>query len=291
MSTAALGFILLSALFHALWNVILKTSQRKLSFNILMHFSAVFLFSIVFLLWQGRIPLPPFRLVVLAISAGFFFALYHLCLTVSYETTDVSLAYPLTTTGPLYIPLWAYVFIGERISPLGGAGIVLVFLGAWAIQVEKVSLSGMLAPFRNLKNPGVLLALAAGFFYSIGAVIDKKGVSGFDVFVYTYYLDFILGLFLLINLLLVRGGRSEFLAVFREEGGRVLLAGAILFGSFITYRLGLKMARVSYAASSRQVNALFGVLLGAALFREKFWGTRLVGALLIAVGVALIKIG
>ena len=48
----------------------------------------------------------------------------------AYMRIDVSIAYPLTTTGPLYIPLWAYVFLGERLTPLGAAGIVVTFAGS-----------------------------------------------------------------------------------------------------------------------------------------------------------------
>ena len=50
---------------------------------------------------------------------------YHLALTASYERIDVSLAYPLTTTAPLYIPLWAYIFLGERLSATGIFGILV----------------------------------------------------------------------------------------------------------------------------------------------------------------------
>jgi drug/metabolite transporter (DMT)-like permease len=291
MNLLALYFIILSALFHSLWNVVLKTSDRKMSFNIFMHFSAITIFSVFFLLWKGKIPLPGFRLGVIAATAGFFFFLYHLCLTDSYETTEVSLAYPLTTTGPLYIPLWAYIFLGEKLSPLGGAGIVLVFFGAYTMQMKKLDLRGMLEPLRGMRNAGVLLALAAGFFYSIGAVVDKKGVSGFDVFTYTYYLDFALAIFLLCNHVVLRGKGSDLLPELRENWPKIVLAGAILFGSFLCYRLGLRISRVSYAVSTRQVSAIFGVVLGIVLFRESFGKIRLTGALLISLGVILIKFG
>lgn len=291
MNLLALFFIVLSAFFHSLWNVILKTSDRKMSFNIFMHLSAIGIFSIFFLVWKGRIPLPEFRLGVIAAAAGFFFFLYHLCLTDSYETTEVSLAYPLTTTGPLYIPLWAYIFLGEKLSLRGCFGILLVFFGAYTIQMRKLDLKGLVGPLKSLKDQGVLLAMAAGFFYSIGAVVDKKGVSGFDVFTYTYYLDSVLVFFLLLNHILIRGNRSELFPELRENWPKIALAGAILFGSFLSYRLGLRISRVSYAVSTRQVSAVFGVLLGIILFRESFGRIRLIGALLISFGIILIKFG
>jgi drug/metabolite transporter (DMT)-like permease len=60
--------------------------------------------------------------------------------------------------------------------------------------------------------------------------------------------------------------------------------------SFLSYRFGLKVTDVSYAASVRQVNALFGVLLGLIVFREPFGRYRLAAASLITAGVIVIKI-
>lgn len=99
---------------HAAWNLVLKTSRRKLAFNVFMHGSAISIFSAWWVAAQGAIPLPRGPVLLFALGGGLFFSLYHMCLTAAYERIDVSLAYPLTTTGPLYIPLWAYLFLGAR---------------------------------------------------------------------------------------------------------------------------------------------------------------------------------
>ena len=72
---------------------------------------------------------------------------------------------------------------------------------------------------------------------------------------------------------------------------RGLLAGLVLFASFITYRIGLQMAKVSYATSVRQASAIIGVLGGILLFRERFGRIRIFGAALIALGVFCIRLG
>jgi drug/metabolite transporter (DMT)-like permease len=64
----------------------------------------------------------------------------------------------------------------------------------------------------------------------------------------------------------------------------------ILLASILTYRYGLKVTEVSYATSVRQVNALFGVLLGIFIFRERLGGLRVAAAGVMVVGVAVIKI-
>jgi drug/metabolite transporter (DMT)-like permease len=290
MPTLALLLILLSAAMHAGWNLILKTTRHKLPFNVFMHACAIAIFSAYWLLRHGAIPSPSGPVLPLALAAGAFFAIYHLCLTASYERADVSLAYPLTTTGPLYIPLWAYLFLGERLSLLGMAGILVVFLGAYILPMRELSWAGLFWPLRNIRLPGVLLASAAGVFYSAGAIVDKRGVTVADVFVYTYYLDIALFLFLLGNALL-KNSRGRLLEEIRARWPRGIAAGAILFLSFTTYRVGLQMAKVSYATSVRQVSAIVGVVGGILLFRERFGRIRLLGAALIAMGVVCIRLG
>ncbi|HEY5766114.1 MAG TPA: EamA family transporter [Candidatus Deferrimicrobiaceae bacterium] len=290
MPTRALLFILLSAVMHALWNLILKTARHKLAFNVCMHACAIAVFSLYWILRQGSIPAPPGPVLLLALAAGFFFAVYHAFLTAAYERVDVSLAYPLTTTGPLYIPLWAYLFLDERLSLLGGAGIVVVFAGAYLLQMQEISRAGLSFPMRNIRLPGILFALAAGLSYSVGSILDKRGVTVGDVFVYTYWLDFALFLFLAAYAFRTQS-REQVLEEIRAHWGRALAAGAILFLSFTTFRVGLAMAKVSYATSVRQVSAIAGVLGGILLFRERFGRIRLFGAVLIVLGVACIKLG
>lgn len=290
MPTNALLLILFSSVMHAGWNLILKTTRRKLAFNVFMHASAIAVFSLYWIVRDGAIPLPRGAVLPLALAGGFFFSLYHACLTASYERIDVSLAYPLTTTGPLYIPLWAYIFLGERLSPAGMAGIVIIFLGAYIIQMRELSWLGLSYPLRNIRVPGVVLALSAGVFYSVGAITDKRGVTVADVFLYTYYLDIVLFLFLL-GSVLATSGKLHFFEEIRRHWVRGLLAGLVLFASFITYRIGLQMAKVSYATSVRQASAIVGVVGGIVLFGERFGRIRLLGAALIAAGVVCIRLG
>ena len=120
--------------------------------------------------------------------------------------------------------------------------------------------------------------------------MDKIGVTVGDVFVYTYWLDFALFLFLAADAFLTQP-RERFREEIRAHWGRAFAAGAVLFLSFTTFRVGLQLAKVSYASSVRQVSAIVGVLGGILLFRERFGRIRLIGALLIGLGVACIKLG
>jgi drug/metabolite transporter (DMT)-like permease len=72
---------------------------------------------------------------------------------------------------------------------------------------------------------------------------------------------------------------------FRSAAGMAL----ILLASILTYRYGLKITEVSYATSVRQVNALFGVLIGILIFRERLGVLRLGAAAIMVAGIIVIK--
>ena len=58
MPDRALLLILLSAVMHAGWNLILKTSRHKLAFNVFMHGSAIAVFTVFLFLRDGGITPP-----------------------------------------------------------------------------------------------------------------------------------------------------------------------------------------------------------------------------------------
>ncbi len=46
---------------------------------------------------------------------------YFLSLDMGYRSGDLSVVYPIARSAPLFVPLWATVFIGESIRFLGKA--------------------------------------------------------------------------------------------------------------------------------------------------------------------------
>jgi len=277
-----IGFILIifSALMHSFWNVLLKKSENKYSFNLYMHLVNIVFFSALYPLVFKEYMYFSAPVVLSSFVAALFFTAYHLSVSTSYRYADVSLVYPITTSSPLFILLWASVFLDEKLSVTGVAGILVTVCGA--LVINKVKGEGIRF------GRGVLYAFAAAFFYSIGALVDKQGVSQGNFVLYVYCMSFFMTFFLLIfslknNVLSFSNVRSDLVWV--------IIAGVIVFASFTTYRYGLSMVELSYATALRQVNVLFGAFMGIIFFKEKFTFYRLLGTLVIMSGVVLIRIG
>ena len=289
MSTLAFSLILFSALMHATWNLLVKRSRDKTVFIWWMFLTSGGLMVLALPL-VGTFPLPSWRVIGLAAVGAVCFMLYHLFSGRAYRSGDLSLIYPLAQTAMFWVPIWGVLLLGEKISGLGTAGIGLILFGAYSIQLRALAWSEVVRPFRNLRDPAVLAALAAGFIYSVGAVIDKTGVMLYSPFHFTALLVAFMLLFMTMNIMRPKY-RGRIMAEFRISRGLVIISGPVIMASFLSFRYGLQLAPMSYAVPARQVSLLIGVLIGVLFLGEACGRIRFIAALLILCGVALIRFG
>ncbi len=290
MSTLALSLIVFSALMHALWNLLVKRSGDKTVFIWWMFLASGSLFTVLLPAFPGPMPQPDGHILLLAAGGGACFVAYHLFTGRAYRSGDLSLTYPLAQSSILYVPIWGVLLLGEHLTFWGVAGILLIVVGAWCVQLQRLSFDEALRPLRNLGQPAVQAALAAGFVYSVGAVIDKTGVMDFSPLYFTYLLVVWMFLLMTANLLRQRY-RGRVLDEWRRSRRLILVSGPVMMCSFLSFRYGLKLAPMSYAVPVRQVSLLFGVLLGIFLLGERFGRIRFFAAGLIVCGVFLVRLG
>jgi len=290
MSSLALILIVFSALMHALWNLLVKRSGDKTAFIWWMFLASGLLFNFTLLFVPDPFPPLTWRILLLGLAGAVCFVAYHLFTGRAYHRGDLSLTYPLAQTSMVYVPLWGVLLLGERLSLQGAAGILLIIFGAYCIQLRNLSFSDVLRPFRNLGDVSVQAALAAGFVYSVGSVIDKTGVMDYHPLYFTYLLVMIMFAIMSCNLLRP-SQRRRIAAEWQQSSRLVVLSGPIMMGSFISFRYGLKLAPLSYAVPVRQVSLLIGVLIGVLFLGETCGRIRVLAALLILAGVFLVRLG
>jgi drug/metabolite transporter (DMT)-like permease len=290
MNQLAFTLIVISAVMHALWNLLVKRSRHKTAFIWWMFVASGGLFSLIIPLLPEPFRRPDLHTLLMVSIGAVCFVLYHLLNGRAYRGGDLSVVYPLCQTSMVYVPVWGIVLLGERLSFAGVCGILLVIFGTYSIQLQHLSLGEMVRPFRNLKSPSVRDALAAGFIYSIGSVAEKSGVGSYSPLYFTYILVMIM-LFLMTFNMLRPKYREQIGAELREHWGLILCSGPVMMASFLTFRYGLNLSPVSYAVPVRQVSIVIGVLIGILFLRESFGRIRLVSALLIMAGAALIRLG
>jgi len=284
--------VIASALFHSSYNLLIKASDEKTLFMWSIFLTAVIAGWVAGLcIVPGFLDFDPLVILVAAVSAVFF-TLYHLCAARAYASDegDLSLSYPLTTLAPLFIPLWASLFLGDAFTIQVIAGILITTAGTCCIQF-KPSLGRMRLSSVGIRSKAVSFALLASFVYSFGAISDKVGVDRGGFYFFTVCLMSMICAYFTLVVLSGARLRRRLLHCFRHYPLRVLLGGAFLFFSSISYRWALEITDVSYAAGVRQTATLFGVLMGVFLLRESYGTLRFFASCVIVLGIILIKMG
>ncbi len=291
MSYFALLLVIFSALMHSSYNFAYKRSEIKVIYLWGMFTVAVFLMTTL-AAFEGWFMLYNPKIIGLAALAAIFFSLYQIYTGKAYALAggDMSLVYPLSITAPLYIPFLAYAIIGEKIVATTFLGIVLALFGTYLIQLN-TSIRSIRLRKIDLRERPIRYALFAGFIYSFGAIVDKIGVGKHSFFIYTYWLIFVMFLYMTLNILRNPSLRKRILYCHKKHLHNVILGGVFMTLSFLSYRGAMQLAQVSAVAGARQISSLFGVLMGIFLLREPYGPLRFLASVLIIIGVLLIKIG
>ncbi len=291
MSVLALGWIILSAFLHALWNTATKGSRSPMAFLLALEILTVIV-GLPLLLWIDLGALPA-RFWQLAAATSVAHGLYAYCLTRAYTDGDLSLVYPISRSSPAFVPIPAVVLLGERLSIVGVIGIALVVVGLWTVQAGDGPLG------RRLLDPGLRFAywtLAGTVTYSL---IDKEAMQVLDsspwsspvppaVFYYFLLSAGHLPLFWL--LARKRVSLTEVTGLVRGRFWRMIGAVLAAFASYALVLEALRIAPVSYVVAVRQTSVVFVLLFALLWLRESPGQRRIVGALVTVAGVVLVAI-
>jgi uncharacterized membrane protein len=282
MPFGALALVLLSAFLHAAWNAAAKGSGAPAAFVFLADLAALVALTPLFLFFRlGDLTSEVWLMVLLT---GVIHGVYAWSLTRAYESGDLTLVYPISRSTPAFVPFLAVPFLGERLTVAGGVGIALVMGGVWLVSLgssgtartppsgsaDPGAASGAAPVVKRLLTPELrfaYLTLAATVAYSLVdkramALLDSNPWSGPAPRAAAYY-----------ALLCV--SYLPFLYLF----SRRRLDGALQ---------ALRTAPVSYVVATRQLSVVFAVGLALLWLRERPSRSRLLGAALTVLGVAII---
>jgi EamA-like transporter family. len=292
MTALAMSLLLVSALFHATWNLLAKQAQRTgggPAFVWLSALCASLLYTPVGLyvalttrpgLAFGREPM------VAILGSGFLHLIYYLALQKGYSVGDLSLVYPVARgTAPLLATTGAITLFGERPSITALLGAVLVSISIFLLADSRKKGSDS-SSSRLAVQYGLLVAL----FIATYTLWDKHAVSAW--LVPPILLDW--GANVVRTVLMVPYVASRWSLVvreWRENGRRALLVG--LFGplAYILVLQALSFTPASYIAPAREVSILVGAIMGTVLLKESGTWKRLVGACTMVIALAALALG
>lgn len=292
MSLDAFLLVLLAGLIHAGWNIAAKHAGGDTRFA---WFSSA-LIAVIWApvgWWFARTELPRWGAAewALVVASGVIHVFYFTTLLRGYRRADLTVVYPLARgSGPLITALVAVLFLGERISALGAAGIAAVVGGVFLI-------AGGPGLWRAAHDPAARERLHRGLYYgaltglSIAAYSVVDGYTVKVLMVSPIVLDYMGNL---VRLVLfsrrVLRDRAEALRLWRLQWRHALLVAVFSPVAYVLVLFAMQRAPLSHVAPAREVSMLFAALIGGHLLREGDRGLRILGALCIGLGVAALAL-
>jgi drug/metabolite transporter (DMT)-like permease len=209
--------------------------------------------------------------------------LYYKALRLS----PLSLSLPFLSLTPVFLIILSFVLVHQGVSFMGGAGIGLIALGGYTLNLSALS-SGFLGPFRAImRERGSRYMLIVAFLYSITSALGKIGVSHSSAPFFGATYMFALAVCML-PVMARRSGRGRLPGLFRSSIRIALLPALFDAISTIAYYYAISIANVAYMIALKRTSLLFGVCYGFLLFRERHVRERLLGAILMFAGFILV---
>ena len=199
---------------------------------------------------------------------------------------EASLISPFRLVSPPIMILSGFVFLGEKVSLLGAAGIFVTILGLWLL-LHSESLIKKESLFRILKKPGVLFAIFGAISFALSLPLDKGAVINSSALFFAGTGIFAVGF---LNILLG--------LVFKDWNHASLkklsLNKKTLPVFILIYSLGLILsvqalnyALAAYAGSVKRLTSFWAVLLGGRFLKEGNIGKKLFATAVMLLGVAV----
>jgi len=310
LTATALALLLSAAVMHASWNLLVKRSRDKMIFTGMALIFSALMFLLALPLWPylpgGLVSSAtasdlfsvPGRAWIFATFSGMAEAAYIIALTGAYHFGDFSEVYPLARgSAPAITACWAMLFLGERFSPGGYAGIGLIIVGIF-IATRGGEQPTAHRTKRRLATPARALALLSGLCISLYTTIDTAAVRSHIVAPTTYITLIFLIMAILLSPLVIaqsvrRSGRKALLLLHDELCANwlaLLIVGILNPLTYLLVLYAVTISPVGYASAIRESSIILGSIAGWLILRERFGLTRTIAAIVVFTGILLIAL-
>ncbi len=200
--------------------------------------------------------------------------------------SPLSLTLPYLAFSPVFMLLTGYLFLGEVPDISGVAGVVVICIGAYILNLND-GFNHFFAPFKALSNErGAMLMICVSLIFSVAAPVGKKGIlhSSPEFFSITVFIC------LTFFMCLCFYRKISFRTIAKKPltglGAGILFSCHVLFHGF-----AVALVNVTYMISIKRFSIIFGIVYGHIFFNEKNTLVRCIGASMMIMGAALITLG
>jgi len=276
----AVAAVLASTVSHAWWNLQAKRAGAGHAFFGVSKWIEVLIYLPIFA-FRARGYAFPSETPLFLLGAGVLVGANYYALSQAYARLDLAVAYPISRTSTVFLPLIAYLGLSETVDALGAASLAIVTVG--------IVLSSELSRSRSASHllTGVLFSLLGALTLAAYTVWDKFVIAHFDPFLYLYGYNVVVALGYLPFLL---RRRAEALAQWRDHRGALVQVAVLNTATYLLVLYALTLAKASYVGALRQLSLVAGLAFGVTLLGERLSRRRIAGVALLVLGGALVTL-
>lgn len=271
MPGEALALALLSALLHAVWNLLVARARNvDAAVALTTTGGTLMALPIAAATWHAEPSVWPY-----AAASAVLETAYIVLLAVAYRRADMSFVYPVTRgVAPVLVLVFGAVALGHGTAAGEVAGVVAV--GAGILLVRGLG--------RRHDAPDLTLAFAVASCIAAYTVVDREGIQHAGAMTY-----FVLALALpsiVYPPLVARLSGTR--ALRHELNVATLAAAAANVGSFACGLLALRIASAASVLAVRSTSVVIATLLAVPILGERVGWQRAIGSAVVFAGIALL---
>lgn len=278
-----------SALFAGLTSILAKCGIRKTDSDAAtaIRTFVVLIFSWIMVLIAGSaqtIADLSAKTWIFLVLSGLATGASWLCYFRALQLGDVNKVVPIDKSSTILTILLALIFLGEKITWLKGAAIVLIGAGTY-LMTEKKAADGE----KKEKKSWLIYAVLSAVFASLTSILGKVGIEGVESNLGTAIRT---GVVLIMAWLIVfiKGKQHTLKRIPKKELLFICLSGIATGASWLCYYKALQDGLASIVVPIDKLSILVSIAFSAVVFKERLSKKAAAGLVLIVAGTLMMLI-
>lgn len=209
-----------------------------------------------------------------------------ICFLHAVKETELSLILPLTVLTPIFLLLLSPI-IGEIPSLWGLGGVLLIALGTYVLNIEKLD-QGFFRPFKAIaETKGAKLVVISSLIWATNNIVGKIGLLESNALSWSFTTN-VVGVLAFIPVIYLKSKiRFKDLSKhFKNIGSVGILRTAMVF----SHNMAISSGYVAYVIAIKRLSILFSTILSYFILGDINAKKRAFGCTLMVVGVVLITV-
>lgn len=269
--------VLLAAVMHAVWNVLVKSgSDALVNMSLIMGTG-----GIIALAFTPFVAFPDPPSWIFLAGSVIAHVGYYAFLLFGYRYGDLSLVYPIARgSAPLLVAVTSWLFVGEALSTMEMLGVAAISAGIFSLAVDR-------AAEREHGWRPVIFGLLTGLTIMAYTLCDGQGVRvAGDKYGYIIWL-FVLDSPTVVLICFWLRGRAA-LGLIAQQWKIGAVGGALSMAAYGIAIYAMSQAFMAQVAALRETSVIFAAIFSAFILKERFHPRRYAAVAMVALGAVLL---